>query len=134
MYRHKKGQSVTEYAILLGVAIAVFAGMQTFVKRGFQAKIKTGTDAMTKAGTGSAATIAGEDGTSETLSLGNLSQYEPYYNYQKGDSYSESKSTDTLDGSGKIAKASTDLNVQAGGAESGQRTANTTDDYNGSWK
>ncbi len=82
--RKRTGQSVTEYAILLGVAIAVFAGMQTYVKRGLQARIKGATDTASQA--------AGNF----TISLGNLSasgsnlrQYEPYYSYSDGETYSE---------------------------------------------
>lgn len=51
-FRKTKAQSVTEYAILLGVAIAVFAGMQLYVKRGLNARVKKATDAATMSGGG----------------------------------------------------------------------------------
>jgi hypothetical protein len=138
MRSKKRAQSVTEYAILLGVAIAVFAGMQTFVKRGFQAKIKTSTDAMTGAGANKTINVS-ESGDDDygSLSMGKLSQYEPYYTYQKGDSYSESQSTDSQDGQNNLTKKTDDFSATTG-SESGQRIGNQTElsegGYSGQWK
>jgi len=39
-----KAQSTAEYAIVIGVVIAVAVGMQIYVKRGLQAKVKGVTD------------------------------------------------------------------------------------------
>lgn len=110
----RKAQSVTEYAILLGVAIAVFAGMQTYVKRGFNAKIKKGTDAMTSAGANKRIDFDGGD----NMTMGKLDQYEPYYSTSSGDSYSENRATENLQG-GQITKTNNDLNVQSAGSTSG---------------
>ncbi|GEM_PF-1229372 len=62
--RDKRGQSLTEYAILFSVVAAAYLGMQLYVKRGVQAHIKGVSDDF--AGTESATT-------------GSLLQYEPYY-------------------------------------------------------
>lgn len=43
-YRHKKGQSMLEYAILLAIIIAAVLVMQTYVKRGFQGGLKDSAD------------------------------------------------------------------------------------------
>lgn len=42
----KRGQSMVEYAILLGVVIAALLIMQAFVKRGFQGGLKDAADKM----------------------------------------------------------------------------------------
>ena len=44
--RKKKGQSILEYAILLGVVVAGLLIMQTFVKRGFEGGLKKSADGM----------------------------------------------------------------------------------------
>jgi uncharacterized protein (UPF0333 family) len=47
MFIHKnKGQSILEYAILLGVVIAALLIMQVFVKRGYQGGLKDSADKM----------------------------------------------------------------------------------------
>ncbi len=57
----KRGQSLTEYAILFSVVAAAYLGMQLYVKRGVQAKIKGVSDYLAQAG--------GKQ----------VKQYEPYY-------------------------------------------------------
>lgn len=44
--RQNKGQSILEYAIMLGVVISAVLIMQTFVKRGFQGSLKNSADKM----------------------------------------------------------------------------------------
>lgn len=63
LVKNPRGQTTAEYAVLLGLVIAVVIGMQTYVKRGWQARVKVETDAMVT-------------GTNE---LGTTGQYEPYY-------------------------------------------------------
>lgn len=47
MFMHnKKGQSILEYAILLGVVIAALLVMQVFVKRGYQGGLKDSAEKM----------------------------------------------------------------------------------------
>lgn len=60
MFRCKKGQSLSEYALLVSIVAAVLAGMQLYAQRGLQAKMKSGID-------------------SQLSRLGPLRQYEPYY-------------------------------------------------------
>ena len=40
----KKGQSIVEYALLLGVIISALLIMQVFIKRAYQGRIKQGAD------------------------------------------------------------------------------------------
>ena len=44
--KQNKGQSILEYAIMLGVVIAAVLIMQTFVKRGFQGSLKNSAEKM----------------------------------------------------------------------------------------
>jgi Flp pilus assembly pilin Flp len=46
LFKNRKGQSIVEYAILLGVVIAALLIMQVFVKRGFQGGLKDSADRM----------------------------------------------------------------------------------------
>ncbi len=94
--RLKKAQSVTEYAILLGIVIGAFAGMQIYLKRGIQARVKTGTDAVTSS---SATFTVGDYSTT----FSSLSQYEPYDSESRGESYQESVKQQHM-GDGKIAE------------------------------
>ena len=63
-----RGQSLTEYAILLSVVAAVFIGMQLYVKRGLQGRIKGVVD-LSDGG------LLNQGFTRANLPL----QYEPYY-------------------------------------------------------
>lgn len=63
LLKNKKAQNTAEYAILIGVIIAVAIAMQTYVKRGVQARFKAEVDDM-------------QVGTAE---LGTTQQYEPDY-------------------------------------------------------
>ena len=62
--RKTRGQSVAEYAILIGVVIAAIIGMQLYVKRGLQGKTRAVMDA-----------FADKERGGITSKL----QYEPYY-------------------------------------------------------
>lgn len=44
LYRKRSGQSILEYALLLGVIAAGILIMQSFVKRGFQGRLKDSAD------------------------------------------------------------------------------------------
>jgi len=46
MLRRKDGQSIVEYAILLGVVIAALLIMQLFIKRSYQGNLKDSADKM----------------------------------------------------------------------------------------
>jgi len=63
LFRSRKGQNTAEFAILIGLVVAVAVAMQTYVKRGLQGRVHDEVAAMAT-------------GTSE---LGTTNQYEPYY-------------------------------------------------------
>ena len=120
----RKSQSVTEYAILLSVAIAAFAGMQVYVKRGLQARLKAGTDAAVTTGDAEARRIGDADVGNVTFS--NLGQYEPYYLEQKGESYQESVKQEHM-GGGEIAKEIvSDVSASAAGGYRAEVALNAT--------
>ena len=48
MMMDKKTQSISEYAILIGLVIAAFLSMRTLVKRGYQARLEGATDFATQ--------------------------------------------------------------------------------------
>lgn len=55
--RHKKGQSILEYAVLLGVVIAALLVMQIFIKRGYMGGLKDSADKMGEAFSAGGTTI-----------------------------------------------------------------------------
>ena len=61
---NKRGQSVAEYAILIGVVIAAVVGMQLYVKRGLQGKAKA---------------VVDDFATATRGGIASPQQYEPYY-------------------------------------------------------
>lgn len=126
-YRKTKAQSVTEYAILLGVAIAVFAGMQLYVKRGLNAKIKQTTDTMTSVGAGTKVDFGLGDGTFGNITMATgKGQYEPYYTDSSSDTFSESSGSDAMDATGTRTQSSTSVSGQAAGSYRGEGTASAT--------
>jgi hypothetical protein len=128
--RKIKAQSVTEYAILLGVAIAVFAGMQLYVKRGLNARIKQATDAATGAGGDVTITVgdAADGGTSYNLNLDTQSQYEPYYSESRSDTYQENVERERLSG-GQISKEIvSQISGQAAGSYRAEKTYSDVDE------
>jgi len=123
LQRFKKAQSVTEYAILLGLAIAAFAGMQLYIKRGLQGKLKDSTTLVTRDAVGNFTAQDGSNNT-RTLSLGNTSQYEPYYTQSNMDSVQSSESQDTVGPGASRTVASTEASARTG--YSAEKTANAT--------
>ena len=67
---NRRGQSLAEYAVVFGVAVAAIVAMQLYVGRSFKAKIKDSTDLAT----GSVDTFLKAQGAKSTTA-----QYEPYY-------------------------------------------------------
>jgi gas vesicle protein len=63
IFKNRKAQSTAEYAILIGLVVAVAVAMQTYVKRGLQARFKDEVDDM----------------AAQTSELGTTGQYEPDY-------------------------------------------------------
>ena len=79
--KHMKGQSTVEYAIILGVVVTGLIAMQTYVKRGLQARYHDGTKYL----------------ANETATIGNTSQYEPYYLDSDYTTTQNKIGTDTVD-------------------------------------
>ena len=66
-FRRKKGQNVAEYAILIALVVGAIIAMQKFAQRGLQGRVRDATKFM----------------VDETPELGNVAQYEPYYQDSK---------------------------------------------------
>lgn len=118
--RYREGQSIAEYAVLLGLVIAAFVGMQVYARRGLQARVKSGTDALTSlTGTMTEGATGGTGGVTATFAA--QSQYEPYYQESSGEVYQESvKQSHMKDGSIKEEKVS-DVTARKAGAYTRQR-------------
>lgn len=63
LIRNKKAQQTAEYALLIALVVAAVIAMQTYAQRAIQARIKGASDYL----------------ASETSTLGDVNQYEPYY-------------------------------------------------------
>jgi Flp pilus assembly pilin Flp len=72
--RNRKAQSTAEYAVLIGLVVAVVITMQTYVKRGWQARVKAESDTMFNVATNGA--LWGGIGIAPTPTSVK-SQYEP---------------------------------------------------------
>ena len=68
----KRGESLTELAVLLSIVILAFLGIQTYLKRGLQARYKSSVDAATSL-------VSKVSNHSVLLQYEPLRQYEPYY-------------------------------------------------------
>ena len=87
--RLKKGQSTAEYAVVIGLVIAAAVAMQVYVKRGIQGKIKD------------AVGFSSTDATSG-VTIGNTTQYEPYYLSQSLNTSSDSATGATMGTAGVV--------------------------------
>ena len=63
---HKKGQSLSEYVLLLALVTSVFIGMQLYVRRGLQGRLRDASDYAVQA-------------MNRKLGSAYAKQYEPYY-------------------------------------------------------
>jgi Flp pilus assembly pilin Flp len=71
IFKNRKAQSTAEYAILIGIVVAVAVAMQTYVKRGLQGRLKDASDEFIT-------TLNGADWTNvSTVAATALNQYEP---------------------------------------------------------
>lgn len=76
LLRNKTAQNTMEYALMLGIVVAVFSAMQLYFKRGMQAKVKQGIDNVS----GQVLTqIPSADQEKVKNVFGEAAQYEPYY-------------------------------------------------------
>jgi Flp pilus assembly pilin Flp len=108
--KNKKAQNIAEYALLIALVVAGIIAMQTFAQRALQARIHDASIYM----------------QSQTGSIGNSEQYEPYY--MKSDYNSTSNSTqNTRLGQGLVGEDSTSTNNRNGY----QNTEYSNSDLNG---
>lgn len=70
-----KGQSIAEYAILIGIVSAAIMGMNVYIKRGVQAGIKQSVDQMANQEDGAAETRLGKKGVADILASQNWNEY-----------------------------------------------------------
>ncbi len=100
LLRNKKGQNTAEYAILIGLIVAVAIGMQTYIKRGVQGRFKSEVDDM----------------AANTSGLGATKQYEPYY---LSSSYTTQTTKDerTLTGTAKSPTRGHETNITQSGKQ-----------------
>ena len=117
--RNTRGQSVAEYAILVGVVIAAIIGMQLYVKRGLQAKSKAVVDDFALAGGKGASGIASKQ------------QYEPYYT-AAGAITNETVNTELATGSAGGMVAITGINASSN--RTGTQTQGANLGADGAWQ
>ena len=70
------GQSIAEYAVLIGIVSAAIMGMNVYIKRGVQAGIKQSVDQMASQEDGAVETRLGKKGVAEILSSQNWNEYD----------------------------------------------------------
>lgn len=76
LLRNRTAQNTLEYALVLGIVVAVFSSMQLYFKRGMQSKVKEGIDGVP----GQILTqIPSADQEKVKNLFGEAGQYEPYY-------------------------------------------------------
>jgi hypothetical protein len=107
----KRGQSIAEYAVLLGLVVTALVTIQVYARRGIQARVRSGTDALTNI----AATISSTGDASLTTNFVSRSQYEPYYTEASNETYQEQVTQEHL-GSGEIKReVVSDVTARAAG-------------------
>ncbi len=114
--RNKQGQSTAEYAILIGLIIAVAVGMQTYVKRGLQGKTKDAADDFAL-GVESGYTAINDTDVSNNLGAATLTtQYEPTeLSSQSTQKVSADTETSDMTKEGAITRTSTRTTEQKKG-------------------
>jgi len=91
---NRRGQSVAEYAILVGVVVAAIVGMQVYVKRSLQGKVKAVADSFATDASGVVSPL----------------QYEPYYT-GAGETETKvvrQKATEKMTAGGRISRTGID--------------------------
>lgn len=108
--KRMKGQSTVEYAIILGVVVAGLIAMQTFVKRGLQARYHDGTNFL----------------ANQTDTIGNSTQYEPYYQDSSYTTTQNKAGSDKVDARGSTNRTGVNENRtrDTGGYEQQFNTTN----------
>ena len=108
--KNKKAQNTAEYAILISLVVAGIIAMQTYAQRSLQGRVRD----------------AGQYLKTQTKTLGNTVQYEPYYL-----STSYNIDTDTYEktelGDGLVSKESNNVRTrQSGGVQESSYDAGLT--------
>ena len=98
--RNRRGQSVAEYGIVLGLVVAAVAAMQVYVNRSFKAKIKDSTDYA----------VEGIDGVTGR----STKQYEPNYVNTNYDVTQDQKTDQTVTTTGVTSRLVTDKTIRTG--------------------
>lgn len=107
----RKGQTTAEYAILIGLVVAVAVAMQTYIKRGVQGRFKDATDDYTTAvNTGAEwSQISTKDATLKK-------QYEPLaVSSQSTQQTLEDRANSTMETTGTVTRESTQRTQQKAG-------------------
>ena len=98
--RNRRGQSVAEYGIVLGLVVAAVVGMQVYVNRSFKAKIKDSTDHA----------VSGID----TVTGRSTKQYEPDYTHTDYNVTQDQKNEQTVATTGITSTLKTDKTSRTG--------------------
>lgn len=110
--RNKRGQSTAEYAILIGLIVAVAIAMQTYVKRGLQGRVKDAVDTL----------------ASGTSDIGSTKQYEPYYLESSYDVATESKQKEEYKAGGTVTRTIAEGEQETTRAKGGYQKIKTAGD------
>ena len=109
----RKGQSTAEYAILIGIVVAVAIAMQTYVKRGIQGRLHDASDKFYDNFTGDKNWTNVSSTTAEKLSK---KQYEPTQLSSKStQQILQDDETSTMETGGKVTRESTSRTKQEAG-------------------
>jgi Flp pilus assembly pilin Flp len=109
----RKGQSTAEYAILIGIVVAVAIAMQTYVKRGIQGRLHDASDKFYDNFTGDKNWTNVSSTTAEKLSK---KQYEPTQLSSKStQQILQDDETSTMETGGKVTRESTRRTKQEAG-------------------
>lgn len=111
LWGKKKAQGTAEYAILIGVIVAVAIGMQTYVKRGIQGRVKDEADEFTAQIAGDTA-WSGISNTTVTLAR----QFEPLgLSSQATQETKHDDSNSNMTKGGSVGRGSNQTTTQAAG-------------------
>ena len=117
----KRGQSVTEYAIVFSVVAAAIIGMQIYLRRGLQAKQRDATAYLTN--------VAGNPGGLGAAVLATTGQYEPYYNASTYSTAQDATHVEKMTAGGQIARTAIDEKaVRTGSGTTGAAASMNQDD------
>ena len=109
LFKNKKAQNTAEYALLIALVVAGVIAMQTYAQRSLQARMRD----------------AGQYLTSQTSTLGNSAQYEPYYSQSNYNVDRDTESNKRL-GNGTVAADAYTNRTRTGEQRTQYDATNTT--------